>query len=72
MSNFRIVRRTKRDAPMFYAQRKWLWWWVDCPAVSCSGDEGYLEGAENPSRSLKLVKNYIEHVAENKVVYVYH
>jgi hypothetical protein len=72
MSNFRIVRRTKWDAPMFYAQRKWLWWWIDCPGISCSGDEGYLEGAENPSRSLKLVKNYVEHVAENKVVYVYH
>jgi hypothetical protein len=57
---------------MFYAQRKWLWWWIDCPGISCSGDEGYLEGAENPSRSLKLVKNYVEHVAENKVVYVYH
>lgn len=68
---FRIVRRIKWDAPMFYAQRRWLWWWVDCPAIWCSGDENYPDGAENPSRCLQLVKNYVEHVATNKVVYEY-
>jgi hypothetical protein len=28
-------------------------------------------GAENPSRCLQLVQNYVEHVADNKVVYEY-
>ncbi len=71
MSSFRIVRRIKWDAPMYYAQRRWLWWWVDCEHISTSGDENWPEGAENPSRRLELVKNYVEHVVSNKVVYEY-
>jgi hypothetical protein len=56
---------------MYYAQRKWLWWWVDCPGISTSGIAECPNGAETPSRSLQLVKNYVEHFAENKVVYEY-
>lgn len=68
---FRIVRRIELEAPRYYAQQRRLWWWVDCPAIWCSGDVEYPGGAENPSRCLQLVKNYVEHVATNKVVYEY-
>ena len=71
MFTFRIVRRIELNAPRYYAQRKWLWWWIDCEHVSTSGDEDWPEGAENPSRRLQLVKNYIKHVATDKVVYEY-
>ena len=56
---------------MYYAQRRLLWWWVDCEHISTSGGEEFPEGAENPSRRLHLVKNYVEHVVSNKVVYEY-
>jgi hypothetical protein len=68
MSSFRIVRRVELQAPRYYAQRKWLLWWIDCEHVSTSGGETRPEGAENPSRRLELVRNYIDHVV-NKVVY---
>jgi hypothetical protein len=71
MSRFRIVRRAEWGAPIYHAQRKWLWWWIDCPIISCTGTEEYPDGAENPSRHLQLVKNYVEYVAENEVVYEY-
>jgi hypothetical protein len=71
MFTFRIVRRIELQAPRYYAQRRWLWWWIDCEHVSTTGDADYPDGAENPSRSLQLVKNYVEHVATNKVVYEY-
>jgi hypothetical protein len=72
MSRFRIVRRVNEwGAPIYRAQRKWLWWWIDCPTISCTGTEEYPGGAENPSRCLQLVQSYVEHVADNKVVYEY-
>lgn len=72
MSKFRIVRRLEPLKVKYYAQQKWLWWWIDCEHISMSGDENYPNGAENPSHDLQLVKNYVELVMKNKVVYEYH
>lgn len=68
---FRIVRRIKHEAPRYYAQQRRLRLWVDCELITCSGDTDFPDGAENPSYNLQLVKNYVEHIATNKIVYEY-
>lgn len=74
MSRFRIVRREDPVTRIedFVAQKKWFGlFWVDLPFISYSSLEDYPSGAENPSRTLDLVKNYVELTMRHKVVVEY-
>lgn len=74
MSRFRIVRREDPVTRIedFVAQKKWFGlFWVDLPFCSFSSVEGAPEGAENPSRSLTLVENYVHHARRSKIVVEY-
>ena len=44
---------------------------MDCEPITCSATTDYPYRSENPSCDLQLVKNYVEHIATNKVVYEY-
>lgn len=63
---YRIVRRPGKTY-CYYAQKKVLWFWVDLPSHSLSSWKD-KPPCETPSHSLKLVEDYIEHVAQKEVV----
>lgn len=60
MSKYRIIQRSSRLGPIYFAQVKLLgFFWVDLPWCSTGGYGEWLQGGESPSRQLHLVENYI-------------
>jgi hypothetical protein len=61
VNKYRIVSREDAQGLTYFAQVKFFdLFWKDLPFTSQSGTSNWKEGFETPSRTLKLVENYVE------------